>query len=310
MDLPKALGRLPDYSAIKDFIEEKLVNHTVSVEQFQEHARFAVEKWPAAASYLNTWLNRAHQWAAPYRMQLPTLGYKADSPVESSFSATKKAIGDSPQSFVGVVQTTVRRDEEQTKQEQQRYIKQCVLDFKVPQRQSDAANACGRVYSDFATDRFQEQARTGCMDYTAVQQDPTTYHVSRKQSAAEHRVVSLDPTLGRYVCSCLEDRNMLLPCRHILCVTKGEFDPRYFGNHWLRLTEVVLVPAEEPVIAAASMQNDLAPVEDSISLEVGPVHDATNSTQTVLPRQGRKRKMTTADFYNTLLDHCKELCKQ
>jgi len=61
---------------------------------------------------------------------------------------------------------------------------------------------------------------------------------------------------------------------------------------------------------AASMQNEVAPVEDSSSLEVGPVQDATNSTQAVPARQGRKRKMTTADFYNTLLDHCKELCKQ
>lgn len=219
LDFPKALGRLPDYASIKEFVETKLVNNTVSESKLKELAEQAKQKWPAAAEYLSSWMSKAHQWAAPYRLKLPTLGYKADSPVESSFSATKKAIGDAPQSFVGVVQATVRRDEEQTKQEQARYIKQSVLDSAPTDRGSDAANACCRMYSDYATQHFQRQALQGCVNYSSVFQD-NAYRVQRRGSDAEPRIVTLDPSINRFVCSCLEDRNMLLPCRHILCVTQ------------------------------------------------------------------------------------------
>jgi len=244
---------------------------------------------------------------------------KADSPVESSFSATKKAIGDSPQSFAGVVQATVRRDEEQTSQEQANFIKQSILDFKPPSYGSDAANACCRVCSDFATQYFQEQARTGCMDYNSIHQpQDNTYHVARKNSAAEPRIVSLDPTLGRYVCSCLEDRNMQMPCRHILCVTKGAFDPQYFGNHWLRLSEVVLVPPDslvdeeeapsaEPV---SDMRNASSSHDLSASVQPIPEEPEVNTGQQPAASRGRKRKKTSADYFNSLLDHCKELCKR
>ena len=87
------------------------------------HLRTACGKWPDAAEYLETLATTKHRWGAPWRLEHFTLGMKASSVVEGSFSAFHRALDSTPRSYVGVIQAHVRKDKDKTDQEVKRFVK-------------------------------------------------------------------------------------------------------------------------------------------------------------------------------------------
>jgi hypothetical protein len=75
----------------------------------------ACRLWPAAATYLQELAREKTRWGAPWRLEHFTIGYEASLPVEGSFSAFQRALGDESKSFTGVVQPHVQKDLDKTK---------------------------------------------------------------------------------------------------------------------------------------------------------------------------------------------------
>ena len=97
------------------------------------------------------------RWGAPWRLEHFTVGYEASSPVEGSFSAFQKALGDAPKSFTGVVQCHVQKDIEKIREEKRTLVNLQMLstDETLLEKRSDPAKECAKFYSHVTTERFE-----------------------------------------------------------------------------------------------------------------------------------------------------------
>ena len=86
-----------------------------------------------------------------------TLGYSASSPVEGSFSAFQRALGNEPKSFAGVVQAHVKKDRDNHDQERRTMVNLSIIsnDTQLVQDRSDAANSCAKVFSHKVTEKSE-----------------------------------------------------------------------------------------------------------------------------------------------------------
>jgi hypothetical protein len=102
-------------------------------------------------------------------MENLTLGYQASSPAESSCSAFKRSVGDQPKSFVGVVQTHMKKDQDKMKEERKAvaYRKVEMHNSSVNANYSDAANQCRQIYSYKISEMFH-QNNLQSLDYVAT----------------------------------------------------------------------------------------------------------------------------------------------
>ena len=99
IDFPKNLGHIPSYEEVKSYVYDNLVRNTTSEAEWEMHLQHACRTWPRAAQYLQELAREKKRWGAPWRLEHFTGGHEASSPVEGSFSALQRAIGDSPKSF-------------------------------------------------------------------------------------------------------------------------------------------------------------------------------------------------------------------
>ncbi|KAL7503363.1 hypothetical protein ACHAXN_001167 [Cyclotella atomus] len=102
-------------------------------------------------------------------MENLTLGYQASSTAESSFSAFKRSVGDQPKSFVGVVQTHMKKDKDKMNEERKAvaYRKVEMHNSSVNANYSDGANQCHQIYSYKISEIFH-QNKLQSLDYVAT----------------------------------------------------------------------------------------------------------------------------------------------
>lgn len=259
LDFPKNLGHIPSYEEVKSYVYNNLVRNTSNKAEWEMHLQHACRTWPAAAHYLQELAREKHRRGAPWRLEHFTCGYEASSPVEGSFSSFQRAIGDSPRSFVGVVQTHVKKDIEKTNEEGRLLVNAQIRaqDETLKQERSDAANACAQVYSEHITKLF-ERTNQDAQDYvsTPIQQlnqdqiqrgVSVAYNVSRRNPSRRNPVDTNNPPPqpriveeinGVKYCSCLKNINTGRPCHHIQCVNTGGFESCQFSPHWKLATDV------------------------------------------------------------------------
>ena len=280
IDFPKNLGHIPSYEEVKSYVYNNLVRNTSSKDEWEMHLQHACRTWPAAAKYLQELAREKHRWGAPWRLEHFTCGYEASSPVEGSFSSFQRAIGDSPKSFVGVVQTHVKKDIEKTQEEERLLVNAQIRaqDVNMKQQRSAAANACAEVYSEYITNNF-EKTNQDAQDYVSALQQLNQDQILRGVTAAHHvsRRIPVDtnnpPRPPRIVevisgvkyCSCLKDINRGRPCPHIQCVNTGGFESCQFSPHWKLATDVEedLAVIVETTSAADSDADNVGNVDDT-----------------------------------------------
>ena len=272
IDFPKNLGHIPSHEEVKFFVYNNLVRNNASKPEWEMHLQHACRTWPTAAKYLQELAREKHRWGAPWRLEHFTCGHEASSPVEGSFSSFKRAIGDSPKSFVGAVQTHVKKDIERTNEEERLLVNAQIraLDVTLKQERSAAANACAQVYSESITNKF-EKTNQEAQDYvsTPIQQlnqdqmqrgVSVARHVSRR-IPADTDIAPPPPRIveeigGAKCCSCLKDTNTGRPCHHIQCVNTGGFESSQFSPHWMLATDVVQDVAVKIVASTADVDEN------------------------------------------------------
>ena len=242
IDFPKNLGHLPDYESIKAFVYSKLVDNTVDKSQWDEYFLEACRTWPKAAPYLNELALTKHRWGAPWRREHFTAGYKSSSPVEGSFSAFQNALGDAPQSFVGVVQASVRKDKEKMKEEQISIVKQQMekVHGGMFDEVNDSDKQCAAEFSLHITEKFKDRNNQSLnYDFNQVtvgeeyqQMGATALYEVKRRNYEQSKPRKVWEINGVLYCSCLGDINDGLPCNHIQCVRRGAFCNKQFSNHW------------------------------------------------------------------------------
>ena len=77
--------------------------------------------------------------------------------MEGYFSAFQRAIRDSPESFLGVVQEHIKKDLRQTNLERRRLVNHNIHlhDAEKQKLRSDSANECTNIFSRVATEMFE-----------------------------------------------------------------------------------------------------------------------------------------------------------
>jgi len=256
IDFPKNLGHLPDYESVKAFVYSNLVYNTVDKHEWEEYLLQACRTWQKAAPYLNELALTKHRWAAPWRKEHFTAGYKSSSPVEGSFSAFQNGLGGSPESFVGVVQTSVRKDVEKLREEQLSIVKQQMVKLQqsIFDDENDSHKQCAAVFSLHITEKLKNR-NSQSLNYDCLSLDPISemyqemgatnvYEVKRRSSQqSKPRIVwEID---GVLYCSCLSDINEGCPCSHIQCVRRGAFCDKQFSDHWRICDSVDVAPVVE-----------------------------------------------------------------
>lgn len=262
IDFPKNVGHIPDYDSCKDYVYNKLVRNTVEKPEWENYLLDACRKWPAAASYLQELAKTKERWAAPWRSEHFTAGYESSSPVEGSFSAFQRYIGDEPASFVGVVQSHLRKDREKLQQERVFMNRDNIArtDLRTVSQRTDAENECASLFSSKATEFFENTNRNS-QNYeskpvqilpTQLEQGATEVHEVSRRTVADLN----NPPRPRVVmkigdvlfCSCKKDINWGMPCDHIQCVLGGAFSEQQFSKHWRKRDSVI----EDPAVGGGS----------------------------------------------------------
>jgi len=177
--------------------------------------------------------------------------------VEGSFSAFQRYIGDEPTSFVGVVQSHVRKDREKLQDERVFTNRDNIArtDPRTVSQRTDAENECAMLFSS-KTMEFFEKTNRNSQNYeskavlispTQLEQGATEVHEVSRRAVADvnnpprPRVVM--KINGVFRCSCKKDINWGRPCDHIQCVLRGAFSEQQFSNHWRKRDSVVEDPA-------------------------------------------------------------------
>lgn len=257
IDFPKNVGHITDYESCKDFVYSKLVRNTVDKLEWENYLLDACQQWPATASYLQELAKTKERWAAPWRYEHFTAGYESSSPVEGSFSAFQRYIGDQPTSFVGVVQSHVRKDREKLQEERVFTNRDNIArtDPRTVSQRTDAENECAMLFSSKTTEFFEKTNRNSqnyeskavSISPTQLEQGATEVHEVSRRAAADvnnpprPRVVM--KINGVFRCSCKKDINWGRPCDHIQCVLGGAFSEQHFCNQWRKRDSVVEDPA-------------------------------------------------------------------
>lgn len=344
IDFPKNLGHIPSYEEVKSYVYDNLVRNTTSEAEWEMHLQHACRTWPRAAQYLQELAREKKRWGAPWRLEHFTGGHEASSPVEGSFSALQRAIGDSPKSFVGVVQAHVKKDKEKTEQEERQLINAQIRaqDVSMKKLRSDAANACAEVYSELITNKF-EKTNQDAQDYVSSPIQPLNQdQIQRGVSVASHvhrrALMNTDnPPPPRIVeeidgvkcCSCLKDINTGMPCPHIQCVNTGGFQSCQFSSHWKLESDVEQDLAVVPVAPTADSALDDGNPDamdisdfnvdkefDANSDGIGdfglPMGDVTMpelppTSELVRRPMAKKKKIDSKEKYNNILQEAKQL---
>ena len=340
IDFPANLKHIVGYNECKNFVYANLVRNTVSKIEWEYHLSHACRTWPAAANYLQTLSVTKERWGAPWRLSNFTLGMEASSVVEGSFSAFQRALGHEPRSFVGVIQQHVKKDKEKHAEEKALFLRDQVRqhDVSLAATRSDPVNACAKIFSEKTTKKFEEinvesqnyekksflsiqelthpPAEDGPM--SDVQGVEGLFEVTRRTSPSNRanpprpRVVWLSNGIWR--CTCLNDINTGLPCRHIQCVLSGAFKGKQFHKHFRRGIKPEVhdrVQHIEPIIDSSPFNPDSdqnAPIDDDIyvgSADNDVVEQAKASTDVRDPQSAkfvaRSKKLSSTAKFNNLL---------
>ncbi|KAL7501890.1 hypothetical protein ACHAXN_000061, partial [Cyclotella atomus] len=205
-------------SDLEHVVKSNLVENTVDKSEWESLLSEACRKWPDAAQYLQSMTKHKERWGYLWRMENFTLGYQASSPAESSFSEFKRSIGDQPKSFVGVVQTHMKKDEDKMKVERKAvsYRQVEMHNSCVNKNYSDAANQCRQIYSHKISEIFH-QNNLQSLNYVAtpVRGFDCCFEVSRRIGQNKSAWI-VDKVDGKWRCSCKEVENIGVgSCRHI-----------------------------------------------------------------------------------------------
>ncbi len=340
-DFPKNLGHIADYENLKDFVYDKLMRNTVSKYVWEEHLSEACRLWPAAAKYLQELAKEKTRWGAPWRLEHFTVGYEASSPVEGSFSAFHRALGDESKSFTGVVQTHVQKDLDKTKEEGRTLINLRMLatDEILLEQRSDPAKECALEFSHKITENFEiTNQNSQNYEYTELSLTPNliargitlAHSVSRRGLLATATEIPPPPRTvyeinGIKYCACLEDVNKGEPCRHIQCILGGKFVSAQFNQHFSIATDVP-VASRVKYITEQDAQLQLDEHDDSmdtgddvaqmdgvgtfiIGQEDSSVIDLPSQSLSQVTRHAPKKtkKLTSMEKYNVILNEAKVL---
>lgn len=257
LDFPRNLKHIVGYEECKNFVYKHLVKNTTCKITWDEHLREACRKWPSAAEYLQSLSRSKERWGAPWRMECFTLGMEASSAVEGSFSGFQRYVGE-PQSFVGVVQQHIQKDNDKISEERRSRVKAEVSrhDDQLISQRTKSANECATVCSNKVVEQFivtnlqaqeyefhenenlkDEQLLRG------VEKAYTLYLKGIDKMMQPERIV--EKIAGIYHCKwCMQDLNGGVPCKHIQRVCDFDFIPEQFHDHWkLENTDVTWLPA-------------------------------------------------------------------
>ena len=210
-----------------------------------------------------------------------TLGYSASSPVESFFSAFKRALGDEPKSFAGIVQAHVKKDRDKHEQERRTMVNLSIIsnDTELVKYRSDAANCCAKVFSHKVTEKF-EVTNQQAQNYIAHKMSMLSPDQIMRGVTIAHKVtrrVAKDPSNipplriveeidGIKYCSCCEALNSGQPDRHIQCVLGGAFVENQFHQHFKITKDIEVDEVDTPSL---SQTQEITPLQ----ARVGDVYD-------------------------------------
>ncbi|KAL7490418.1 hypothetical protein ACHAWT_000014, partial [Skeletonema menzelii] len=204
---------------------------------------------------MQTYPKAKERWGAPWRYEHFTCGYESSTPVEGSFSAFQRSIGPNPVSFVGVVQSHVRKDREKLQEERVFTNRDNIArtDPRTIAQRTDAENECAKKFSTKTTE-YLEVTNRNSQNYTSkpvtvneaqLAQGATEAHeVSRRVVPDANNPPRPRPRIvlkinGVFFCSCKKDINWGMPCDHVQCVLQGAFVEEQFINQWRKRDDVV-----------------------------------------------------------------------
>ncbi|KAL7535172.1 hypothetical protein ACHAXR_006319, partial [Thalassiosira sp. AJA248-18] len=219
------------------------------------------------------------------------MGYEASSPVEGSFSAFQRALGNVPRSFVGVVQEHVKKDIQKNTEERRRVINLQIRaqDVELIAQRRDAAND--------NSGSFVVKRR----------------NILNVEEAPSPRVV--EEIGGIKYCSRLEDRNWGYPCRHIHCVLGGAFREVQFNKHFEIAVGVPEDDAVRPLSLTASDEDNVGNVNESIMddgvgefvSEYASLSESSQFVSEVRRPVFRVKRMDGTANYNHIIAEAKEI---
>ncbi|KAL7532284.1 hypothetical protein ACHAXR_004536, partial [Thalassiosira sp. AJA248-18] len=331
VDFPRNLSHITEYERVKTFVYDNLVHNTVSKAAWEIYLMDACRQWPEAASYLQVIARNKHRWGSPWRLSNFTMGYEASSPVEGSFSAFQRALGNTPRSFVGVVQEHVKKDIQKTSEERRRVINLQIRsqDVELNAQRSDAANECAKSYSHHVTDKF-EVVNQSAQNYTCevmevLPDEQISYGVSVAHLVKRRNISNVnDPPSPRVVeeiggikyCSCLEDRNCGYPCRHIQCVLGGAFSKDQFHKHWELAVDVPEDDAVNEVTSSTTLDFNASIIDDGVGVgdgvgvfvsEYASISVSSQIDTEVRRPVSRVKRLDSTAKYNHILAEAKEI---
>jgi hypothetical protein len=253
---PEHCTSLPGSNEAKEHIRHKMV-HAKTKERFQEAVAKLETTWHAVFEKITSlgWLRMSHRWAAPWRKQFFTAGKESSQGSEANHSGFKQFCKGLDATLPGLVLNNLRRDAVHLEQERDRAAFVAVHLNTPPAElkrlaQVAPTDACAAVFGATVQRRYSTQLALA-QSYN-VEQDKDTlgcfevfYKYQLDDEPVHHRVERRED--GSIVCSCDEDTNWGIPCRHILAVIQRlPYEPVFqvalFNQRWLLPRDVATLP--------------------------------------------------------------------
>ena len=234
-------------SVKKDF--RNLQEKDVSFQEWEENLKHFKQTWPGGPTrFVESIQHEKHRWAAPWTHRVLNVFKNGNTISEIGYSSVAAWLTDC-EDHANLIASFVSYDAERNNKHRRRLTKlQFGLARKIDETRHPALKKCLRTFSEFITDKFEEQLELGT-HYIAspiLEADFNSWAVSHEDFPNKQRIVTMYPQTKLLSCNCFTTPAFGLPCRHIQCVLDllgmDLFDERYFHKRWARRFELIPAP--------------------------------------------------------------------